>query len=85
MLILPILAVTMSASVLCNNQNWEYSEECQSKPVLETMIINPFGVSSGELENGKKWTQTRITPYISEYRMEDVHWYVINGEIVYID
>lgn len=38
----------------------------------------------GTLESGVAWEQKIITPTIHEFKMEDVHWYVINGEIVYV-
>lgn len=75
-----LLAVTISASVSCTNENYTYSPRCTS-PIAEFHIEhNRF---YGTLESGVEWEQRVITSSIHEFKMEDVHWFVINGEIVY--
>lgn len=39
----------------------------------------------GTLTNGIEWEQKIITPYIHEFRMENVHYYIVGGQIVYVD
>ena len=74
------MLTTITAIVLCNNLNYNYSPRCMA-PIAEIHIeYNRF---YGTLESGVKWEQRVITPTIHEFRMEEVHWYVINGEIVY--
>jgi hypothetical protein len=79
-----MLEIAISAIVLCNNLNYQHSPRCTASPVLETMIINPWGVSSGELTSGVKWTQTRVTDKLALYEMEEVRWLTDGKTIVYL-
>ena len=71
----------VSLIILCNNFNWLHSERCTA-PVAE--FHQEYGRFYGTLESGVEWEQKVITPTIHEFKMEEVHWYVINGEIVYV-
>lgn len=76
------MLTTITAIVLCSNTNWMHSERCTA-PIKEFHIEhNRF---YGTLESGVEWEQRVITPSIHEFKMEDVHWLVVNGEIVYIN
>jgi hypothetical protein len=77
--------IPVTATVLCSNSNYQHSERCSAPPVMETMIINPYGVSSGELTSGVKWTQTRITESMSLFRMENVCWLTYKDVTVYCE
>ena len=64
--------IPVSVSIPCNNANWEYKDSpCQAKPDYDTTFISR-DFSDGYLVNGKYWKQTRYTPYLMVYRMEDV-------------
>ena len=76
---------SVSLTIPCSNTNWQHSPRCTAPPVLETMIINPYGVSSGELTSGVKWTQTRITESMSLFRMENVCWLTYKDVTVYCE
>jgi hypothetical protein len=39
----------------------------------------------GELVNGIPFTQDIITPYLHEFKMENVHYLIFNGEIIYVE
>jgi len=75
-----MLELLVTAIVNCSNENWTYSPRC-NEPVAEFhQTTTGF---EGTLTNGIPFTQTIITPNIHEFRMEDMHWFIINGEIVY--
>jgi hypothetical protein len=76
---------TVSITIPCSNTNWQHSPRCTAPPILETMIINPYGVSSGELTSGVKWTQTRITESMSLFRLEEVCWLTYKDVTVYCE
>jgi hypothetical protein len=76
------MLTTITALVLCNNINWTYSPRCNA-PVAE--FHRTIDGWEGTLTNGIPFTQEIITPNIHEFKMEDMHWFVINGEIVYIN
>lgn len=66
--------------ILCNNLNYQHSPRCM-EPIAEMhQTVDGF---HGTLTNGIEWEQKIITPYIHEFRMENVHYYVVNGQIVY--
>lgn len=75
-----LLTVAISASVACTNANWQHSPRCTA-PVAE--FHQEHNRFYGTLESGVEWEQRIITPTLHEFRMEEVHWYVINGEVVY--
>jgi hypothetical protein len=50
------------------------------EPVAEfSQTIEGF---EGTLTNGIPFKQTIITPYIHRFQMENVDWFIINGEVV---
>lgn len=78
-----MIETIVSAIILCNNFNYTYSERCM-QPVAE-MTVTPTGDFYGTLTNGIPWSQTRITPSLQLFQMENVKW-ITNGEtIIYLD
>ena len=74
---------TVSLSIPCNNQNWQYENSpCQSPP--QAFNIQTWGFD-GYLENGKYWKQTRITSSLMVFEMEQVKYLTDGKTIVYLD
>lgn len=78
-----MIEAVISVIILCNNLNWQYSPRCNA-PVAH-FEVDALGNASGELESGVEFKQTRITPTLQLFEMEDVKW-ITNGEVVvYLD
>jgi len=73
----------VSAIILCNNLNWQYSPRCTAP--VETFEVDSLGNATGRLESGIPFTQTRITPYLMHFQMENVSYLVYGNKIVYLD
>ena len=65
----PLLAVAVSVSVACTNENWIYSERCKQPVKTFNRTIDGW---EGTLTNGIPFTQEIVTPYIHVFRMEDM-------------
>lgn len=77
-----MIETLVSAVVLCNNLNWEYSPRCTA-PVSEFhQTLNGF---EGTLENGVPFKQTVITSSLQLFEMENVRWITNGKTIVYLD
>jgi len=77
-----ISSIAVSVMILCNNYNWTYSERCTA-PVA-SFEVTALGEFTGVLESGVEFKQTRITPTLQMFEMEEVKW-ITNGEtIIYL-
>lgn len=73
-------SITVTLLLLCNNLNYQYSPRCMA-PVAELhQTHNGF---YGTLESGVEWKQTRITPEVMLFEMEEVKYYVFRDKIIY--
>ena len=77
-----ISEIAVSVMILCNNANWQYSERCIAP--VESFEVSPLGEITGVLESGVEFKQTRITPTLQLFEMEDVRWITNGKTIVYI-
>lgn len=73
--------IAVTAAVLCNNYNWEYSPRCTAEPDMSTFVVTDNGFE-GYLTSGVRWEQYWIAPELMEFRMEDVRWHIYRGQIV---
>lgn len=74
------MTLTVTLLVLCNNLNYQHSPRCMA-PVAE--IHQTYNGFHGTLESGVKWKQTRITPEVMLFEMEEVKYYVFKDRIIY--
>lgn len=72
--------ILVTASVLCSNANWQYSERCTAPPAY---IQEEVGGFSGQLESGVYWSQYWISSTTMQFRMEGVSYLVTKEGIEY--
>jgi hypothetical protein len=77
-----MIEVAISAIILCNNLNWEYSERCIAP--VESFYETTTGFE-GQLTSGVKFTQERITSSLQLFKMENVCWLTNGVTTVYCD
>lgn len=71
-----MIEVAISAMILCNNLNWEYSPRCTAE--VESFYVDPITRNTtGKLTSGVEFTQTNYGQ-LQLFRMEDVCW-LTNG------
>jgi hypothetical protein len=78
-----LLAVTISASVACNNQNFEQSVRC-NEPV-DYFVVEDNGEAWGYLVNGIQFTQRNVVneyTRLQRFQLEDAFWYVSDRGII---
>lgn len=72
-----ILAIAISASVACNNDNWKHSVRC-NEPV-DYFMVEANGEAWGYLTNGIQFTQRNVVndyTRLQRFQLEEAYWYV---------
>lgn len=76
-----IAETVLTVIIHCNNLNWQHSPRCTA-PVAE--FHETRDGFEGVLESGVQFKQTRITPSLQMFEMEQVKWLTNGKVIVYI-
>ena len=74
------MELLLTAVMLCNNDNYQHSIECQSPPAIIIPVDNGF---IGYLENGIYWEQKWVDEGTMRFTMQEVDYNITKDGITY--
>jgi len=72
----------VTASVRCNNDNFQYSQRCLAVPSMDTLRVSEHGYT-GSLVSGVQFKQLTIVPGLQVMQVEDAFWYIDQYGVFY--